>query len=151
MDIDKQQCLIDLVLAIFSPLDKHYPLAGTLNCTGLHIERKMNSLQSMQQLHVTFDRVVTRILCAISQVFQSCMWTFVRHTVSRCLTFPALMEVTWSRGQVLANNTRSFPPVPVFGSIWVVLWLLFFRSAPSTFQQWRGYLSWSLFLGVPSH
>ena len=32
-----------------------------------------------------------------------------------------------------AFNTRSFPPVPAFGSIWVVLCLLFFRSAPSTF------------------
>ncbi len=30
-------------------------------------------------------------------------------------------------------NTRSIPPVPTCGSIWVVLWLLFFRSAPSTF------------------
>ncbi len=35
----------------------------------------------------------------------------------------------------LYANTRSIPPVPTFGSIWVVLWLLFFRSAPSTFPQ----------------
>ena len=34
----------------------------------------------------------------------------------------------------------SFPPVPTYGSIWVVLWLLFFRSAPSTFQKRRGHL-----------
>ncbi len=85
-------------------------------------------------------KVVSIVICA-----------FVRRTVSRCLTFPALQEVAWSRGQVsrgqvLANsrsryiNTRSFPPVPAFGSIWVVLWLLFFRSAPSTFPQRRGYL-----------
>ncbi len=32
-------------------------------------------------------------------------------------------------------NTRSTTPVPTYGSIWVVLWLLFFRSAPSTFPQ----------------
>ncbi len=34
--------------------------------------------------------------------------------------------------------SHSFPPVPASGSIWVVLWLLFFRSAPSTFPQRRG-------------
>ncbi len=33
----------------------------------------------------------------------------------------------------------------------VVLWLLFFRSAPSMLPQWRGYLSCSLFPGVPNH
>ena len=32
-----------------------------------------------------------------------------------------------------AVNTRGYSPVPAFGSIWVVLWLLFLRSAPSTF------------------
>ncbi len=32
------------------------------------------------------------------------MWTFVRHTVSRCLTFPTLPEVARSGGQVLANS-----------------------------------------------
>ncbi len=32
------------------------------------------------------------------------------------------------------------PPVPIYGSIWVVLWLLFFRSAPSTFPQRTGHL-----------
>ncbi len=37
-------------------------------------------------------------------------------------------------------NTRSIPPVPTFGSIWVVLWLLFFRSASSTFPQKTGHL-----------
>ncbi len=36
--------------------------------------------------------------CVVSIV----IWAFVRHTVSRCLTFPALC---------------SFPPVPTFGSI----------------------------------
>ena len=57
--------------------------------------------------------------------------TFVRRTASRFLTFPALQEVAWSHGQVSKQaNTRSFPPVPAFMSIWVVLWLLFFRSAP---------------------
>ncbi len=65
-------------------------------------------------------------------------------TASRCLTFPALQEVTWSHGQVLAN-THSFPPVPAFGSIWVVLWLLFFRSTPSTFPQVGGYLLGTFF------
>ncbi len=48
-------------------------------------------------------------------------------------------------------NTRSFPPVPAFGLIWVVLWLSFFRSAPSTFPSWACYPSRSLFPGVPSH
>ncbi len=46
-------------------------------------------------------------------------------------------------------NTRNIPPVPAFGSIWVVLWLLFFRSAPSTFPQKTGHLL-EPFLGVPS-
>ncbi len=40
-------------------------------------------------------------------------------------------------------------PVPTYGSTWVVLWLLFFRSAPSTFN-----VTWSTlkgpFRGVPS-
>ncbi len=34
------------------------------------------------------------------------IWAFVRHTVRRCLTFSALQEVTWSRGQVLANHYK---------------------------------------------
>ncbi len=42
-----------------------------------------------------------------------------------CLYFPAFSKV----------NTRSIPPLPTYGSIWVVLWLLFFRSAPCTFPQ----------------
>ncbi len=98
--------------------------------------------------------------------FQSIVWTFVRHIVSRCLTFLALPEVARPRGQVLANScvssrfilwwsrreiTCSFPPVPAFRSIWVVLWLLFFRSASSTFPSWAGYPSRSLFPWVPSH
>ncbi len=32
--------------------------------------------------------------------FQSIVWTFVRHTLSRCLTFPALPEVARPSGQV---------------------------------------------------
>ena len=36
--------------------------------------------------------------------FESIVKTFVRHTASRCLTFTALQEVTWSCGQVLANR-----------------------------------------------
>ncbi len=48
-----------------------------------------------------------------------------------CMTFPTLKEVTRSRGQVLANSRNSFPPVPAFGSIWVVLWLLFFMEPVS--------------------
>ncbi len=38
------------------------------------------------------------------------------------------IQKMWTGG---GANTRSFRPVPAFGSIWVVLWLLFFRSAPS--------------------
>ncbi len=34
----------------------------------------------------------------------------------------------------------SFPPVPAYGSIWVVLWLFFFRSAHSMFPQKTGNL-----------
>ncbi len=37
-------------------------------------------------------------------------------------------------------NTPSIPPVPTCGSIWVVLWLLFFKSAPCTFPQRTGHL-----------
>ncbi len=43
-------------------------------------------------------------------------------------------------GSDLITWASSFPPVPAFGSICVVLWLLFFRSAPSTFPQRTGYL-----------
>ncbi len=39
-------------------------------------------------------------------------------------------QVMWAK----RVNTRGFPQVPTFGSIWVVLWLSFFRSAPSTFE-----------------
>ncbi len=45
--------------------------------------------------------------------FQSIVWTFVRHTLSRCLTFPALPEVTRSRGQ---NG-------PIAGAIWFIVTL----------------------------
>ncbi len=47
-------------------------------------------------------------------------------------------------------NTRSFSPVPAFGSTWVVLWLLFFRSAPSTFPHKR-FTHLGQFPGVPCH
>ena len=54
---------------------------------------------------------------------------------------PGSGQTTWA---------SSSPQVPAFGSIWVLLWLLFFRSAPFMFPSWAGYLSWSLFPGVPS-
>ena len=57
--------------------------------------------------------------------FQTIIWSFARHPVSRCLTFPAI-GVTWS--------------IWTYGSTWVVLWLLFFRSAPSTFPNKRSTL-----------
>ncbi len=64
---------------------------------------------------------------------------------------PGSNQTTWaSFGQFKQANTRSLSPVPAFGSILVVLWLLFFRSAPSTFPSWAGYPSRSLFPGVPS-
>ncbi len=68
--------------------------------------------------------------------FQTIIWTFVRHPVSRCLTFPAF-GVTW------------LLPVPTYGSTWVVLWLLFFRSAPSTFPSKQS-THRGPFPGVPS-
>ncbi len=47
-------------------------------------------------------------------------------------------------------NQYWYLPVPTYGSTWVVLWLLFCRSAPSTFP-----VTWSTlkspFRGVPSH
>ncbi len=86
--------------------------------------------------------------------FQTIMWTFVRHTVSRCLTFPAF-GVTWSiwtnhRPRCVSFvNKDWFLPVPTYGSTWVVLWLLFFRSAPSTFPSKRS-THRGPFPGVPS-
>ncbi len=62
---------------------------------------------------------------------QSIVWTFVRHTASRCLIFTA-------------------PPVPTYGSTWVVLWPFVFRSAPSTFPHRQSTFR-GLFPGVPSH
>ncbi len=41
-------------------------------------------------------------------------------------------------------STRSLPPVPAFGSIWVVLWLLFFKSAPFTFPSEIGQIHLSI-------
>ncbi len=47
-------------------------------------------------------------------------------------------------------NQYWYLPYPAYGYTWVVLWLLFFRSAPSTFPA-----TWSTFKGpfrgVPSH
>ncbi len=65
----------------------------------------------------------------ISFGFQTIIWTFARHLVSRCLYFPAT-GIT-------------------YGSTWVVLWLLFCRSAPSTFPNKRSTLQ-GPFRGVPS-
>ncbi len=73
--------------------------------------------------------------------------TFVRHTVSRCLNFPAIPEVTRSRGQ---SQYTWLPPVPTHGSTWVVLWLFVFRSAPSMFPHRQSTFR-GLFPGVPSH
>ncbi len=47
-------------------------------------------------------------------------------------------------------NKDWYLPVPTYGSTWVVLWLLFCRSAPSTFPNKRSSLQ-GLFRGVPSH
>ncbi len=47
---------------------------------------------------------------------QSCVWTFVS-TVSRCLTFPVLPEVTRSHGQVYDPTMERLPFMePVSGS-----------------------------------
>ncbi len=40
-------------------------------------------------------------------------------------------------GQSHISQYNWLPPVPTYGSTWVVLWLLFFRSAPSTFPTKR--------------
>ncbi len=47
-----------------------------------------------------------------------------------------------------ANKDRLLP-VPTYGSTWVVLWLLFSRSAPSTFPKKQSTLK-GPFQGVPS-
>ncbi len=58
-----------------------------------------------------------------------------------------------SRGQFgLMKSTADkdwLLPVPTYGSTWVVLWLLFFRSAPSTFPNKQCTIQ-GLFRGVPS-
>ncbi len=64
--------------------------------------------------------------------FQSIIWTCVWHTVSMCLIFPALPEVAkvkWANW----TNSKHKSKFLTYGSIWVVLLLLFFRSSPSTF------------------
>ncbi len=71
----------------------------------------------LYQLTKSMDRIET------PSGFQSIVWNFVRHTVSRCLIFPTLPKVT------------RLPPVSTFGSIWVVLWLFLFRSGPPTFPH----------------
>ncbi len=48
--------------------------------------------------------------------FQTIRWTLARHLVSRCL----------------------YLPIPTYGSTWVVLWLLFFRSAPALHSLTNG-------------
>ncbi len=47
---------------------------------------------------------------------------------------------------VLYSAHVSCPSVPAYGSICVVLPLFCFRSAPSTFPQKTGHLSWGYFL-----
>ena len=61
----------------------------------------------------------------------------VDHCQTHCKQVPEFSRpsgsdhITWvDLSQV---NTRCYPPVHAFGSIWVVLWLLFFRSVPSMF------------------
>ncbi len=61
---------------------------------------------------------------------QTIIWTLARHLVSRCLYFPATV-ITWS----IWTNHRS-----TYRSTWVVLWLLFCRSAPSTYPNKRSTL-----------
>ncbi len=66
--------------------------------------------------------------------FQPIVWTFVRHTVSsRAVNWDSRVQGPVSPGY--ASQYNWLPPVPTYGSTWVVLWLLFFRSAPSTFPQ----------------
>ncbi len=88
-------------------------------------------------LHISIDRV------GIPIGFQPIIWTFVRHTVSRCLIFP-IFEIMWS-----VCHQDWLLPVPTYGSRWVVLWLLFFRSAPSKFHSKRS-THRGQFPGVPS-
>ena len=78
------------------------------------------------------------------------IWAFVRHTVSRCLTFPALQELTWSRGQVLANRRQpSFPPVLPLGQYG--LWFGFWFSGPLRLHSHYGQVTFrEHFPGVPS-
>ncbi len=56
--------------------------------------------------HLT--KSMDRIEIPIPSGFQSILWTFVRHTVSRCLIFPALPKVTRSRCQNEPINTLGF-------------------------------------------
>ncbi len=58
--------------------------------------------------------------------------------------------ITWSFLDQSANQDW-YLPVPTYGSTWVVLWLLFCRSAPSTFPVTWSTLKGPAFRGVPSH
>ncbi len=82
----------------------------------------------------TIDRV------GIPFGFQPIIWTFVRHTVSKCLIFNG-PKVMWSGLAPSSSYLRT--------STWVVLWLLFFRSAFSTFPHKRS-THRGPFPGVPS-
>ncbi len=56
--------------------------------------------------------------------FQSIIWTFVRHTVSRCLIFPALVEL-FKENQVsnLSKYTVVFRLHSVWHSLFTYGWL----------------------------
>ncbi len=69
------------------------------------------------------------------------------HTIKSALARHSGVQVpviSRQRGHVV-----SFP-YPTYGSTWVVLWLLFCRSAPSTFPVTRSTFK-GPFRGVPSH
>ncbi len=85
--------------------------------------------------------------------FQPIMSTFVRHTVSRCLIFPA-PKVTWSdldqsqpflQKSIQLASSGSYLRVYMGCALAVV-----FRSAPSTFPHKRS-THRGPFPGVPSH
>ncbi len=80
--------------------------------------------------------------------FQSIVWTFVRHTVSRCLIFPALPEVTRSRGQTQSTHVASSSShlrVNMGCALAIV-----FQVRSLYIPTITGYPSWSLFPGVPN-
>ncbi len=81
---------------------------------------------------VETSNVVSIVSLALCQAHCKQVPEFSRHSESDLITLAS-----------------SIPPVPTYASIWVVFWLLFFRSAPSTFPD-----TWSTFKGpfrgVPS-